>query len=294
MKLSIFIEDHAFFAGWREAGQGRRLHFPMLAEWIRQQVGATMMTGVHYYAGVDPLVPDATEGATRRHGFLDMLDQQPGFFVHRFSRLSQKHMCIKCGSENRIPQHQEVDLAMAVDAMRGAAVGALDVAVVLSSNPSLLLLCDGLHAVGKQLIVAGWSNQEIPARLKRAAFATLDLSSGLEQFEQRGGDDPGREARIDQPHDRTEPPMVLSPEAVFVAELANAEERFAGGYVGLGYFVTRWRSHVLDANPDTRRRLLDALVQSGRVELYAAVDGAQAIRVVTPASPSVTTTLAAS
>jgi uncharacterized LabA/DUF88 family protein len=287
MKVSIYIEDHAFFAGWREAGQGRRLDFPALAEWIRHQIGAAMMTGVHYYATVDPLATDPTEGATRRHGFLDMLDQQPGYFVHRFSRSAQKHICVKCGSENRIMQHQEVDLAMVVDAMRGAAVGSFDVAVVLSSNPSLLLLCDGLHAVGKQLIVAGWSAAEVPARLKRAAFSTLDLSMGLERF-QRQDDHRGLEPH----HDRTEPPTEVSAEAVFVAELANAEERFAGGYVGLGYFVTRWRSHVLDPNPDVRRKLLEALIHSGRIELYAAVDGAQAIRVITPAPPSVTATLA--
>ena len=61
-------------------------------------------------------------------------------------------------------------------------------------------------------------------------------------------------------------------------ELKRAEIKFHGGYLGLNYFVTRWRSDRLDASPDVRRRILDRLASDGKVEIYAAPDGTKAIK----------------
>ena len=67
-------------------------------------------------------------------------------------------------------------------------------------------------------------------------------------------------------------------EGVFLAELAAAERKFAGGYVGVSYFVNSWRSNLLDPGAELRQRLLTRLVDAGRVLIYDAPDGSKAMR----------------
>ncbi|HQM12735.1 MAG TPA: hypothetical protein PK140_25265, partial [Polyangiaceae bacterium] len=64
----------------------------------------------------------------------------------------------------------------------------------------------------------------------------------------------------------------------FLEEIRRAEEKFMGGYVGANYFVTRWASDGLGETAELRRRMLDVLVEEGKVEIYDAPDGNKAIR----------------
>jgi uncharacterized LabA/DUF88 family protein len=64
----------------------------------------------------------------------------------------------------------------------------------------------------------------------------------------------------------------------FLSELRVAECKFTGGYVGLNYFVTRWKSDRLVQSADIRRRILDRLVEQNKIEVYLAADGVKAIR----------------
>lgn len=73
-----------------------------------------------------------------------------------------------------------------------------------------------------------------------------------------------------------------SEEEVFYAEVKRCEEHFAGtGYVGLGYFLTSWKSVLLPHGVDARKPILDRIVNKGWVELYRASDGRDALRTVT-------------
>ena len=64
----------------------------------------------------------------------------------------------------------------------------------------------------------------------------------------------------------------------FLSELRVAECKFTGGYVGLNYFVTHWKSDRLVQSADIRRRLLDRLLEQKKIEVYLAADGVKAIR----------------
>lgn len=72
----------------------------------------------------------------------------------------------------------------------------------------------------------------------------------------------------------------LTADLVF-SEIQRAEEWFKDtGYVGLGYFLTGWKSHDLPTNVDRRQELLDDLVEAGRVEVFLTSEGKEAIQTV--------------
>jgi hypothetical protein len=128
---------------------------------------------------------------------------------------------------------------------------------------------EGVHALGKQAYVATWGGTGLSHRLRKISFDHIDMLDGLHLFEAEkhsdNQDDRGREG--DESAAQT-----------FVEELERAEQKFSGSYVGLSYFVTRWRSNTLTAAPDMRRRLLDQLIDEDRIEVYDAQDGSKAIR----------------
>lgn len=77
--------------------------------------------------------------------------------------------------------------------------------------------------------------------------------------------------RVDSNIIVTDPMMLLD-------EVRAAEEQFSGGYVGLGYFINKWRSSQLTPSPTVRQNLIDDLRDEGLVEIYVAPDGFKAIR----------------
>ena len=80
-------------------------------------------------------------------------------------------------------------------------------------------------------------------------------------------------------------------EAVFLEELARAERHFSGGYVGLNYFLRIWKSRRLAQDFQARNRILQKLVEKGKVETFVALDGNKGLRIklapaATPAPPA--------
>ncbi len=295
MRVAIFIDGKNFYAGWKDRAGGRRIDFGEMAKWVLARAGGQALWGAYYYTGVETGAASSTEGQLKLTGFLDMLEMQPGFFVERFPRKANTFACISCGAENRYTQEKEVDTTMVADILRFAAVGAYDILVLMSGDADYAPAVDGVRAIGKQAFVATWGGAGLSSRIRRAAFDHIDLLEGLCSFERpddgvpasaplpsygfmdppatmRGGDQPTEtrytEAEAFGEDDR----------AVFLEEVRRAEDKFQGGYVGANYFVTRWASDVLEEAPDSRRRLLDTLVDDGRVEVYEAADGKKAIR----------------
>ena len=307
MRVAIFIDGKNFYAGWKDRAGGRRIDFGEMARWVVKRAGGQALWGAYYYTGVEIGASAGSEGQMKLTGFLDMLEMQPGYFVERFPRKANTFQCSVCGSENRYTQEKEVDTTMVADMLRFAAVGAFDVLVLMSGDADYAPAVEGVRAIGKQAYVATWGGAGLASRIRRAAFDHIDLLEGLLEFERpddgvpasvplptgwydspvtmRGGDQ-----ATDSPRMRGDDmaPIGEAERAVFLEEVRRAEEKFHGGYVGANYFVTRWASEILEEAPESRRRMLDALVEDGRVQVYEAPDGKKAIRLTGVASPAST------
>ena len=296
MRVGVFIDGKNFYAGWKERADGRRIDFNDMASWVVKRAGGQSLWGAYYYTGIETGLAASSEGQQKLSSFLDMLEMQPGYFVLRFPRRAHSFTCAACGAENRFTQEKEVDTTMVADILRFAAVGAFDILVLMSGDADYAPAVEGVRAIGRQAHVASWGGAGLSSRIRRAAFDHIDLLEGLPYFErpddgvpasvpfvpQAIADPPSTQrAGVETPRLRDEASRVELSDAnrdLFLDEVRRAEEKFHGGYVGANYFVTRWASEVLDESPDSRRRLLDALVDDGRVEVYSAPDGKKAIR----------------
>jgi len=67
---------------------------------------------------------------------------------------------------------------------------------------------------------------------------------------------------------------------LMLKEIARASERFSDGYVGLGMFLNNWkaRAKAFPRGHEARKEIIDRLMASGKVEVYTADDGKEAIR----------------
>ncbi|MEL6349177.1 MAG: hypothetical protein AAFV53_39100, partial [Myxococcota bacterium] len=126
----------------------------------------------------------------------------------------------------------------------------------------------GVRDLGRQVYLATWGGYGLSDTLRRAAFDHIDLLDGLDEFR------------------NNELVVAVDNDAEAVAELTldelrRAESHFSGGgYVGMNYFINRWKSTGMPHTPDERQDVLDALIDDGRVELYEAPNGDRAIRVI--------------
>lgn len=196
---------------------------------------------------------------------------------------------------------------MVADILRLAAVDGFDILVLVSGDADLAPAVENVRSLGKKVYVATWGRTSLAARLRQAAFDHLDLLEGLDKFRSAGlsrlivttaalaeteerppaSSTPVREAEIQAVGERPTPfeaPTFseTSPEdasdAAFLFELSRAERKLGQGYVGVSFFLNRWRSDVLDPTVAVRQRILDRLVDRSVAELYDAPDGSKAIR----------------
>jgi uncharacterized LabA/DUF88 family protein len=272
LKVGIFFDGKSFYHGYEEGEAAtRRVDFKKLADWLVSQVGGDHLFGAFYYTGVESSDELASPGLTQ---FLGNLERVPGYFVRRLARRSATYHCESCGATHRFSREREVDTSIVADLVRYTATGGLDIAVVVSGDTDLVPGADAVRELGKQLWVATWGDRGVSSRLRQAAFATVDLAAGTSVFASEGRHDaPSRPPGADLADD------VASSE-VFLEELERAEERFADGYVGVNFFVTRWRSDRLVDDPNTRRRILDQLVDDGLVEIFETDDGSRGVRII--------------
>jgi len=281
MRVALFFDGKNFYSGWREAARGRRIDFTRLSDWLVARAKGSHLWGAYYYTGVDEVMSGQTEPQQKLAGFLDMLETQPGFFVHKFKRKVGSISCIECGTENKYVLEKEVDTTMVAHMLRLAATNSFDTLVLMSGDADYAPALEGVRALGKQAYIASWGGTGVSKRIRSAAFDHIDMLQGLSFFERDGGEDDFADDEEENEIVNVEISNVTGDLAMdaFLAELEQAQNKFSGGYVGLGYFLTRWRSAHLDTTPDTRRRVLDKLLAEGLVETYNAPDGALAIRV---------------
>lgn len=273
MRVAIFFDGKNFYSGWRaNASRVKIASFSRLAEWLVAQARGSYLAGAYYYTGIETGTRDAegAEGQRRLAGFLDILETQPGFFVFRFPRKVRQHHCPSCGATSKFTTEKEVDTTLVADMLRLAAVNAFDIAVVVSGDADLAPAVEGVRGLGKQVYVATWGGSGLAQRIRKAAFDHVDLLQGIDAF---AGPDTSLTGTITPSSDG-------EVEEIFLAELIQAQARFADGYVGVNYFLTKWRSDRLSDNAGLRQRILDRLVSAERVGIYTADTGDQAMRLV--------------
>lgn len=308
MRVAIFIDGKNFHAGMRATAGAVRLDFPRMAAWLVQRAQGSDLWGAHYYTGIErgeAATSDAQQGLVR---FLNAIELQPGFFVRRFPRKSEHHRCPHCGEQITYTQEKEVDTTMVADMLRLAAVDGFDILILASGDADLAPAVENVRALGKKVYIATWGREQLAPRLRQVAFDHIDLGEGLAAFRYQPavitdtvaaaavvaaaatpeaqptmiaavmGITNAASLDVELRDDRPRVDIEQEAEDVFLAELSNAERQFSGGYVGASYFLQKWRSPRLDADPSTRQRLLNRLVDSGRVEVYDAADGSKAIR----------------
>jgi len=282
MRVCVFIDGKNFHAGFKgSTSPGTRIDFPAMAAWLVERAGGSTLWGAHYYTGVERGGAARTEAQVGLDKFLRVLECQPGFFVHRFPRKAEHNVCPECGTSVRFTHEKEVDTTMVADMLRLAAVDGFDVLVLVPGDADLAPAVENVRSLGKKVFVATWGTASLAARMRQTAFDHLDLAAGVASFsraaslaQERTFADGGV---IPVPPDGTAPATEHAM-SVFVHELSLAQLKMASGYVGVSFFIHRWRSPVLDGDPQVRQRLLNRAVDEGLVEIYDAPDGAKAIR----------------
>lgn len=266
MKIAIFVDGKNFYMGFQRHAAGRRLNFPRLATWLMEQAGGSRLVGCHYYTGID-----TSERGASLLGFLAMLETQRGYFVHRFPRKTESFQCGNCGEHHVFTREKEVDTTMVADMLRMAAVDAFDAMVLVSGDADHAPAVEGVRSLGKIVFVSTWAGHGLAPRIRSASFDHIDLALGLDNFD----DGP---APVSPNAAQHEPRPAPDPADVFLEQLRLAELHFAGGYVGVKYYLSRWKADGFTPDPTERQRLLDSLLYDKRVELYSAPDGSLALR----------------
>ena len=292
MRVGIFFDGKNFYSGWRATAEGKTIDFVKLAEWLVAKVGGSRLWGAYYYTGIETGELAKSEGQRKLVVFLDQLELLRGFFVHRFPRKARRRRCEKCGEINVYSQEKEVDTTMVADMLRLAAVDAFDAAILVSGDSDHTPAVEGVRSIGKQVFVATWGKEGLSPRVRKAAFDHIDLTDGLERFASipkavapalPAKPSPAAPAGVAVPDGQLGPVPSQGvdggdAEAVFLQELRYAESRFKNGYVGLNYFLRKWKSQRLAPDFQARNRILQKLLEKGKVETFGAQDGNKGLR----------------
>jgi NYN domain len=274
MKICIFFDGQNFYRSLQRYDDSLRVDYDRLAVWITQAVGGpgAMFGGAYYYVGVSADAPVVVEG------FLKGLELRPGYFVKRDRRVRRSVRCPACGIDNEYTTEKRVDTRLVADLIHYAANNAYDAAVLVSGDDDFVPAVEAVNALGKQVWVATWSADELSTDLRVRCFGHLSLSDGIATFRtdrvprERGPAPFRMEGRAPRPlTPRLAPaltaPVRPAPEVALeraLGELQRAEARLP--HVSRGYFVMRWKSHLLPPAGQEREQLVQAMLEAGVAE----------------------------
>jgi len=295
MRVALFFDGKNFYHGLREVQTEYRINFLRLAKWLREKTNGSIVVGAHYYTGVEAPGQELPESAGKLEGFLKIIQSQRGFYVHRFPRWKHTDICKKCGTEASYTHEKQVDTSIVADMVKGAATDSYDIAVLLSGDADFIPAIEVVNSLGKQVYVATWSGVGEADHLRSVAYDIINLTKGMDSFKEVVKSTPSQpdEAPIEdeeimaEEEDRPLPTSTLDKDyAVFLSELGKAQEHFGrkragsmeSGYVGLGYFLTKWQSSELDADPAFRKEVMDELIAMERVIVYDTGKDSMAIK----------------
>jgi hypothetical protein len=266
MKVCIFFDGQNFYRSLLRFDESLRVDYDRLALWITQAVGgsAALFGGAYYYVGLSSDAPPLVEG------FLKGLELRPGYFVKREPRVRRSGRCFTCGTEYEYTTEKRVDTRLVADLIHYAANGAYEAAVLVSGDDDFVPAVEAVNALGKQVWVATWSAEELSKDLRVRCFGQIHLSEGIGAFR-------AERARIAVARPVRPPVVPVLDRAL--AELQRAEARLP--HVGRGYFVMRWRSHLLPPAGPEREALVQQLIDAGLVEEFEVTDSdGRAVRAI--------------
>lgn len=282
MKICIFFDGQNFYRSLQRFDESLRVDYDRLAVWITQSVGGAgaMFGGAYYYVGVSPDAPQVVEG------FLKGLELRPGYFVRREPRVRRSVRCPHCGEDNEFTTEKRVDTRLVADLIHHAANDNFDAAVLVSGDDDFVPAVEAVNALGKQVWVATWSAEELSSDLRVRCFGHIHLSDGVASFRsdrlprdrERGG--ARADGRGPRPVSRLLPAggasrMVAVGGATAVdralGELQRAQARLP--HVSRGYFVMRWKSHLLPPAGHEREQLVQQMLEAGLIEEFEVTDG---------------------
>jgi NYN domain len=275
MKICIFFDGQNFYRSLQRYDESLRVDYDRLATWITQAVGGpgAMFGGAYYYVGLSADAPPVVDA------FLKGLELRPGYFVKRDRRVRRSVRCPACGADNEYTTEKRVDTRLVADLIHYAANGAYDAAVLVSGDDDFVPAVEAVNALGKQVWVATWSAEELSNDLRVRCFGHIHLSEGLAAF---------RTDRLPRDRDRglapsrsdSRPPRPLTRLTSVVTtparpapamlverglgELQRAEARLP--HVSRGYFVMRWKSHLLPPAGHEREQLVQQMLDAGVAE----------------------------
>jgi NYN domain len=275
MKICIFFDGQNFYRSLQRYDDNLRVDYDRLASWITQAVGGAtaMFGGAYYYVGLSPDAPPVVEA------FLKGLELRPGYFVKRDRRVRRSVRCPACGADNEYTTEKRVDTRLVADLIHYAANGAYDAAVLVSGDDDFVPAVEAVNALGKQVWVATWSAEELSNDLRVRCFGHIHLSDGLSTFrvdrlprDRERGPAPARaDGRAPRPLAGLAPVVAVPPRASGdmllergLGELQRAEARLP--HVSRGYFVMRWKSHLLPPAGHEREQLVQQMLDAGVAE----------------------------
>jgi uncharacterized LabA/DUF88 family protein len=283
MKICIFFDGQNFYRSLQRFDENLRVDYDRLAVWITQNVGGStaMFGGAYYYVGVSPDAPQVVEG------FLKGLELRPGYFVRREPRVRRSVRCPQCGEEYEYTTEKRVDTRLVADLIHHAANDNFDAAVLVSGDDDFVPAVEAVNALGKQVWVATWSAEELSSDLRVRCFGHLHLSDGVVAFRSdrlprdrdRGAGGLRTDGRGPRPVSRLL--AGAAPSRLNAVAGANAVERALGElqraqarlpHVSRGYFVMRWKSHLLPPAGHEREQLVQQMLDAGLIEEFEVTD----------------------
>lgn len=279
MRVALFFDGKNFFCSMSRRHPNLEVDYDKLAHWVVEQVAGSAgdFVGAHYYTGHFDLRPSSPHPFTR---FLTNLEYRRGYSVDREPRVRRRSKCSTCGHVRMYRTEKRVDTRLVADMIHYAAVGAYDIAVLLSGDQDLIPAVDATERLGRRVYVATWGREGLSAELRRRCFGGIDLSQGIGTF--GTGRQPLRQARpaagtACQSVSAATPsgPPPASPvdlERAVVAEVSNACAKLP--YLSRWYFENKWIGPSLPPQGSSERRAaVDAALTGGQVECFAHVDG---------------------
>src|SRR2546427_10097247 len=148
MKVSIFFDGQNFYRSLQRYDEALRVDYDRLAAWITHAVGgATAIFGGAYCC-----VGLAAEAPPLVAGFLKGRELRPGYFVKREPRVRRTGRCPACGGDYEYTTEKRVDTRLVADIIQYAAIGAFDVAVLVSGDDDFVPAVEAGNAPGRP----GW------------------------------------------------------------------------------------------------------------------------------------------
>src|SRR5882672_11415700 len=270
MKVSVFFDGQNFYRSLQRYDESLRVDYDRLAVWITAAVAGPggVFCGAYYYVGISADAPPLVEG------FLKGLELRPGYFVKRELRVRRSGRCPACSAEYEYTTEKRVDTRLVAEMIHYAAIGAFDAAVLVSGDDDFVPAVEAVNALGRQVWVATWSADELSKDLRVRCFGQIHLSEGIAAF------------RVERPRPFERAPTRMAPSRLArppaqpasgvaleraLQELQRAEARLP--HVSRGYFVMRWKSHLLPPAGHEREQLVQQMLEAGLVEEFEVTDG---------------------